>query len=787
MHDFKVAIRQLRKSPGFSALIILTLGLGIGANGMVFSAIKALLFPSIRAQDPERLVALAEHTNLRGREPISYANFQDWRQQNQVFESIAVVRGASFSLIASEGTARVRGFYVSSDYFHTLGVAPLMGRAFQPEEDRPGGDPVAMISDKFWRSHFHARAGVIGQPIKVNGEVRSIIGIAPDGLPLSRDSEVYLPLGPVAAGESRGEHNSLYGVARLRPGVTLDQARERMNTLAIWIAQQYPESEKGHGVEVRDLRHAMGAEARLPLVILQAIVAMVLLIACVNISNLLLVRMSSRNREAAIRSTLGATRGRLARQFFTETALLALGGGLLGCLLCAWGCDGLVALIGEPRVLPPGSLAPDETIFGLTMALAVLAGAGVALLPAYRGTRPAMLQMLKSGLGSGLTARMGWLSRSLAAAELAVALVLLVGTGLLTRTLYHMVAADPGMDTADVLTLQILATETRRTPEQEEVLQRRILEEIGALPGVRGVAAGSPVPFSHNSSGSTFHVEGRPMPPDGHYPHSRHHYVSHEYFQVLGLRFVAGRPFAQDAPGQVVINQTMARSIWPHDSALGRRIRIGRPEHQKPWQTVVGVVRDTKAYGFREPAAEIYFPSPGFEGLLVKGNLPGLEKAIRVRLAALDKDLVVYDVATLEGRLRNLCTSPRIMAVLSGLFGLVALGLAVLGIYGVMAHLMVRRTREIGIRMALGACPRQIARMALWQGLVVMGAGLIIGLAASLWLTRFMSSLLYGVSPADPPTLILMLFLLGGVTLLACWLPAQRAARLDPVEALRCE
>ena len=788
--DLKYGVRTLRKSPGFTAVAVLTFALGIGINSAVFTLVDAFLFRPAPVAGADRLVSLTDKSDKYSGWPISYPNFLDWKEQNRVFDDMAAYRVGSRVLSDSAGAERVRMLEISEGFFQLLQTNPLLGRDFVHEEHQPGGDPVALLSYELWQRRYQGAASILGNRLSISGTSFTVIGILPPGFRIGPRADVFTSIEQWGR-ESRASHNSLYGIARLKPGVTVEQASSHMDVIAAGLEQQYPQANRRRRVDILPFGRARVREIQTAMLVLMGAVGLVLLIACANLSNLLLAKASGRGREVAVRKALGASRGRLIRQFLIESLLLAAIGGVAGLLFASWCCQGLLALIGDldrwPGGEPLGGIHVDARVLAFTMLLTLLAGAIAGLVPAFQVSSGGLTAALKEGSRTGAA---GWEGRRvrdvLVTAETALALVLLAGAGILTRALYHLLTLDPGFDARNVLSLSIAQPASRPSKE----VCTRLIEELQALPGVDSAALTFPLPFGHGFSAGDFSVEGAPPPSAGRYPSARIHYVSPGYFRVLGLRLVKGRWFTREDEQAAVINQTMARQCWPGEDPVGRRFRVGSPVPNSPWYTVTGVAANTKENGLdKSETPEIYRPVSSASDLLVRtaGPPSAMIAAIRARIRSVDKDLAVYDVVPLDRRISESLWGHRTLTWLLAIFSAAALALAAVGIYGVAAHSIGRRTQEVGIRIALGARPGQVLGMVVAQGMRPVVIGIALGIAGAAAATRALGSMLFGVKPADPLAFGSVAVLLAIVALVACWLPARRATRVDPMEALRYE
>jgi putative ABC transport system permease protein len=802
--DLRYAGRMLLKAPGFSLVVIVVLALGIGASTAIFSVVHAVLLRPLPYDDPDRLVLIRE--TLRDRfGGVTAPNFVDWREQNQVFAEMAARQRATFTLTGRDQPERVSGARVTHRYFPMLGVAPVLGRSFLPEEDRPGAPPVALLSEALWRSRFAADTGVVGGAIRLDGRAHTVVGIAPAGVEIPGGvEELWVPLsiGPDDLAAT-GSH-TLSVVARLKPGVELEQARSDMKSIARRLEAVRPHSNQGWSVDVSPLHERVVAGARTGLVLLLAAVAFVVLIACANVANLLLARAGQRRQEMAVRAAIGASRLRLVRQLLVESVLLGVLGGAAGLLVAYWGTDGLVALL--PSGLPRASqVRIDGWVLGFALALSMAAGVLFGLAPALHtsSSRGALTESLRqAGRVSGPGAER--LKGLLMVAEVALALLLLVGAGLLGRSYLRLQGVEPGIDPENVLALQLALPASRYgEPEQVSRFYGDLLEKVAALPGVDAAAATSHLPLGAGGFNLAVFVEGAaPAPPSG-VPTAYYRAVTANYFQALGVRLLRGRPFGErdrlGAPRVAIVNATMARLIWPGQEPLGRRFTLD--DNETAPIEVVGVASDVHHFGLdREPQAELHVPYLQATGtywswtnrsltLVVRGSTPApaLAAAVRRAVASVDKDLPVYGIRTMSEVLAASVVARRASTTLLGLFAAAALLLASVGLYGVVSYSVGRRTHELGLRMALGARAGDVQRLVLARGLRLALLGLAVGFAGALALSRLLSDLVFGISTLDPATLAAVGGLLLAVSLLACYLPARRATRIDPAAALRFE
>ena len=802
--DLRYGARQLLRNPGFTTVAVLTLALGIGANTAIFSVINAVLLRPFPYPEADRVMVVAETLQNR-RGGVTAPNFVDWREQNTVFEKMGAAEGASFNLVGGGDPERLPGARISAEYFQVLAVQPILGRAFLPEEDRPEANRVVLLSHALWQHRYGGDAGILGQAVVLDREPYTVIGVMPPALELTPGSSrlwVPLALGPREL-SATGSH-MLRVIARLKTGVSPQQAEAEMKTIAKGLEQKRPWSNTGWSVVLIPLPEQLVGNVRSFLLILSAAVGFVLLIACANVANLLLLRAAERQKEMGIRIALGARRWHLLRQLLIESMLLFGVGAAVGLLLAGWALDAL--LVGLPENTPRlAQTNIDVTVLAFTLAVAVLTGVLFGLAPGLQASKIDPHDSLKEG-GRSASQSPGRrrLRSALVVSEVAASLVLLIAAGLLAKSFWLLHAVEPGFNPANLRSFQVSLPETRYPePRQVVAFYQQVLESVAALPGVDSAALASNLPLADSGFDLAVMVEGQPPLPPDQTPTTFYRAISNDYFRVMGIPLLLGRNFsADDREGTArvgIINRTMATSLWPGLDAIGRRFRLD-DNAQAPVE-VVGIVADVKHFGLdSDPRPELFVPyaqAPPIYwrwadrslNLVVrqKTESAGLASAVRGAIWSVDADLPVYNVTSLEQVLEESVASERVYTVLLATFGAVALALAVIGVYGLMAYSVAQRTHEIGLRMALGAHPRNIFTLIVGQGfaLVVLGVGL--GLAAALGLTRFLGTLLFGVSTTDALTFTAVAVLLVLVALLACYIPARRAMRVDPMTALRYE
>jgi putative ABC transport system permease protein len=798
LRDLKFSFRSLLKRPGFTAIAVITLALGIGANTTLFSFVNGILLRPLPYKDPGQLVILDETAPKQDIKSfdVSYPNFVDWRQQNHSFEDIAIYQEGSYSLVGAGDPEQIPGARISQGLFETLGVPPKLGRSFTAEEDRPETNNTVLISDSLWQRRFGSAETVIGQSLTVNGKARTIIGVMPAGFKFPERAELWVPMALNETLFKRTDHG-LSSIARLRPNVTLAQAQAEMNNIARRIEAQNPVTNEGLGVNVFSLRDRLVGDYRYALLILLGVVAFVLLIACANVANLLLARSSARHKEFALRAALGASRARIIRQLLTESALLSLLGAMLGVLMAVWGRNLLLAAI--PADMPFWmKFDLDLRVLAFTFAISLLTGLIFGIAPALQGAKPNLNEALKEGGRGGGGGGHNRLRSVLVVAEVALSLVLLVGAGLMVRSFSKLQHVNSGIKPENVLTVEVPLPRAKY-PEgaQQSAFFQQLVSRVRALPGTSSAAAVSGLPLG-SLWGRSLTVEGRPVLSVGQAPSINHSVITPNYFQTMGIPLIEGRDFTDaDSAGALrvtIVDERLAREYWPGTSALGKRIRFGPPESNEPWHTIVGVVgtvrhqrldRDT-----RESIYVSYLQIPDRDMTITmrtRGNPLGLVGAVREQVQALDKDQPVTNVKTMDEVISRSIWQQRFYAMLFGIFAALALILAAIGIYGVMSYAMTQRTYEIGIRMALGAGRLNVLKLAVGQGMKLALMGVAFGLGAAFGLTRLMSSLLFNVSATDLGTFASIALLLIGVTLLACYIPARRATKVSPLAALRYE
>ena len=803
--DIRYAVRGLLKRPGFTAIALITLALGIGANTAIFSVVNAVLLRPLPFRDAHQLAIVWEDATFAGfpRNTPAPANYVDWKTQNQSFADMAASAETSFNLTGDGEPERVAAYSVSANFFPLFGVQPILGRSFSAEEDRPGGNKVAVLSYSLWQSRYGGDRQIINRDIQLNGEKHTVVGVMPPGFQFF-ESDVRLWV-PLALGQeelaNRGGHY-LKVVARLKPGVTIAQAQADMNAVMRRIAVDHPgETMEGKlGAIVLPMREQMVGESRGSLIVLLVAVAFVLLIACANVAGLLLARAVGRRREIALRVALGAGRGRVVRQLLTESLLLSAVAGVLGSIFAYWSFTFLQGLVPqEMKLSTPLNL--DTRILAFTLLISVITGIIFGLVPALQAANIDLNEALKQS--STRTTSTGRLRSAMIVFEVALSLVLLVGAGLLIQTLFQLFRQYSVLEPEKVLTMRtILPREKYRELQRRDNFYRQVLQRVEHLPGVVSAGYTTSVPLAWKGGTSGFYPEGVTSPIPGMAYDANHREVSVNYLQTMNVPLRAGRYFetsdnAQSTP-VAIINETMARQYWPGENALGRRFKLGGPdEADVPWVQIAGIVADVRQMGLDEPVkAEMYFPYqqdptiwyiPRDLVIRTNGDTSNLVGSVRQVIREVDPDQPISDIATMAEVLGTEAAQRRMgMIMLVGFAGL-ALLLASLGIYGVLAYFVTQHTSEIGVRQALGATPADILFLVLKKGMGLTFLGVVIGLAGAFVLTRLMSSLLFGVKAVDPLTFVTVPLLLGLVALLACLIPARRATRIDPLVALRYE
>ncbi|PYR56845.1 MAG: permease [Acidobacteria bacterium] len=807
LQDIRYGARTLIKSPGFTAVAVLTLALGIGANSAIFSFVDAVLLRPLPYRHADRIMLVWEKPPGGGRNVISALNFLDWKTGNSVFEPLVATTGSSMTLSGVEEPVLLRGARVSAGYFDIFQIKPALGRTFAPDEDAPGKEHVVVLSHKLWTTTFGADAGIVGRSLTLDGEPYTVIGVMPQGTAFDRGfAQMWRPLAFKPSERTRNFH-WMTALGRLKPGVTIEQARTQMDAIGARIATDYPDSNKGWGVTIERYADVLvGPQLRSSLYVLLGAVGMLLLIGCVNLANLTLARGTSRERDVAVRAALGAGRWRLLRQFLTENILLSTIGGALGVLVGYAMMNGL-KLIVPPFTLPrDANVTMDPRVLAFTLILSLTTGVIFGLAPALQATKPDLSGAMKEG-GRGSSADSGRrrLRSTLVVVEVALSFMLLVGAGLLVRSFFQMMRVDTGFDSTNVITAGLpIASSKFPEPDQLNAYLRQIVARVDALPGVREAAVTNTVPMRGWGNGMPFLIAGRPLVDRANRIANGFKQVGASYFHTIGMRLVKGRGFSdRDVKGAspvMVINQTMASRFFAGQEPIGQRILVqeivpGRPAlgPEISWE-IVGVVADEKTGSLDGNAqAGMYVPieqSPStFVSLVVRAAIDptSLQRALGQAVHEINKDQPLSDVLTLEQIKDESAASNRLRTMLLGVFATFALLLAAIGIYGVISYTVVQRTHEIGIRAALGANAGTLLRLILAHGMTLAALGLVFGFAASLMLARVLGTLLFGVTPRDPLTLGAAAAVLMGVAFLACYLPARRAAALDPLIALRCE
>ncbi len=802
--DMRHALRMLAKSPGFTVVAVLTLALGIGANTAIFSVVNGILLRPLPYPESDRLVFLSEWSKEVPDMSISMENFNDWRTMNSTFESMVAARNQDVVLTGRGESERVRMRQISAGFFPTLRVKPIVGRILTPEDDKVGAQRVVLLGEGFWERRFGRDPNIVGQSVTLDGESYSIIGVIPNQKyhGTLRRIDVFASLwrleDQLGGPTNRGNHPGIYAYARLKPGVTVEQARTDIVTIAERLAKQY-RSNAGSSAVVQPLLGAIVEDVRSPLLFLVVAVGFVLLIACANIANLLLARATERHRELAVRSALGAGRWRLVRQLLTESVLLACMGGTLGLLLAVWITAMLVR--ATPASIPRiEEIAPDRWVFGFTLALSVFTGLFFGIFPALQASRTDIHEALKEGGRSGgSSAARRRLRDVLVSAEVAVSLVLLVGAGLMVKSLINVVLADGGFDARGVLTASFTLPEQKYKDDiKRRAFVEQLVAKLQAIPGVEFAGFKNPLLGGWQSA---LQVEGRPMPTAGEFPATDMGRITPDAMRAMGMRLLRGRFFDEHDNGTsqkvCIVDETLAKQHFPNEEPLGKRLSFGGPPpngQKQEWWTIVGIIAHVKNYGVDQPSrVETYLPNaqdPAIGGRVVlrsKSVTGDLAGAMRAATQSIDPDVPLFDIRSLEDVVGENMASRWLSVTLIGSFAGLALLLAAVGIYGVMSYAVTQRTHEIGIRMALGANPSDVLGMVIRQGFRLAVAGIVVGLAGAFALSHLMTGLLYGVGAHDAATFSIGATLLAGVALAACYVPARRATRVDPIVALRYE
>jgi putative ABC transport system permease protein len=807
LQDVRYAGRTLSKSPGFSAIALLTLALGIGANSAIFSFVDGLLLKPLPYANADRIVRVLEKPPRGERNGISTLNFLDWQKDNQVFDFMAAQSGGSATLTGVSDPVQLRGARVSAHYFDIFGIQPALGRTFRPGEDQPGQDKVVILSHVLWVNQFGADPSIVERTILLDNEPYTVIGVLPEGGAFDRAfTQLWRPLAFEPSNMTRNFH-WLVSFARLKEGVSLEQARANMNAIGARIEKDFPDSNKSWGVVTERYADTLiGPELRTGLLVLMTATGLVLLIGCANLANLALARGVSREREIAVRASLGAGRWRLVQQFLTENVLLSVCGGVLGIGIGYGMMKWLQLLVPPFSFAREAAITMDVRVLLFALAISVFTGVLFGLAPAWQATSPDLAGSLKDGgRGTSGAASRKWLRDTLIVAEVALAFVLLVGSGLMMRSFFRLLNVDTGLESTNVLTIGIpVATARFPDPARVNLYFREIRAAVEAVPGVRETALSCAPPLQGTCYGMPMQVASRAVVDRANRQGGFYKVVSPSYFSALGLKMLQGRALSdrdvKNAPPVLVVNERLAKREFPNESAVGQRLLI---QEIIPGQTglgpdiaweIVGVVRDEKVQGMADDrSAGVYVSneqSPVYSMTLsVRANtdpLP-LQKSISAAIHSVDKDQALNDIRTVE-QIKDLSmTANRLQSTLLGIFGTVALALAGIGIYGVISYSVAQRTHEIGVRAALGAGAGNLMRLVLGRGLLLTLIGLVIGLAGALGLTRLMATILYGVGARDPVTMISVAAILATVAATACYVPARRATKVDPIVALRYE
>jgi len=799
LKDVRYGVRMLTRNPAFTVVALLALALGIGANAAIFSVVNAVLLRPLPYTEPDRLMMIRETKLPQFPEfSVSPGNFLDWQKQNSVFEQLVAIQGSAFNLIDVGEPERLRGQRVTDGFLEMLGAQPALGRGFMSEEDQPGHNFVVILSHGLWQRRFGGAADVLNRSITLDGQSYTIIGVMPATFRFGGgDTELWTPAAFTAQQAQQHGSHYLQAIGRLKPGVTVEQARTEMSAIADRLAEQYPDANAGWNVKITPLLEYAVRSIKLALLVLLGAVVFVLLIACANVANLLLARAASRQKEIAVRTALGASRWRIVRQLLTESVLLALVGGVLGLLLAIWGKGLLLSLAPEdlPRVR---DASLDGWVLAFTAGITLLTGLIFGLVPALQASRPNLNETLKdAGRGSTEGGRRHFIRSVLVVFEVATALVLLVGAGLMIKSFLRLQNVDPGFNPNNALMVKLsLPQKKYSTPDQRAAFYKQLLEKVAMLPGVQAAGAACVVPLSGDDFVLGFDIQGRPPDAPGTEPSTNYYAVTPDYFTAMGIPLRRGRLFTEqdtkDAPRVAIISEAMAKQFFPDEDPIGKRIHV--TNGPVVYREIVGIVGNVKQYGLDEKTpVETYEPFAqqpvSFMSLVVRttGDPTALSGAIRGEVLSLDKEQPVSSIRTLDQLISTSIAQQRFAMLLLGVFAVVAMVLAAVGIYGVMSYSVTQRTHEIGIRMALGASSTNVLRLVVGHGMRLTLIGIGLGLILAFLLTRLMATLLFDVSATDLTTFAVFSVSLTAIALVACLVPARRALKVDPMVALRYE
>lgn len=803
--DVRYAMRMLRKSPGFTAVVVLTLALGIGANTAIFSVMEAVLLRPLSFPHPDQLAMVWEDVHLphyqNDQDTPAPGNFADWKNRNMAFSGMAAIGYRSWNLTGTGEPVRIEGEAFSADIFSVLQTYPMLGRAFTPEEDRPGATRVALLGYGLWANRFAADPNIVGRTIRLDEESYTAIGVMPQGFRFpDPDDQLYVPLALTQEQLANHDSHFLRVVARLKPGVGLPQAQSEMEIIAQHLTTQYPASNTGVGVRLISLQDQRAGNMRRPLLMLSGVAGLLLLMVCANVANLLLARASVRGRELAIRSALGASRARVLRQLLVESLLLSFLGGVLGLAFASWGINILRGYAPAEQNLAEVQL--NTVVGAFNLGVSLLAGLIFGLFPAFQSARGEVVGKLKEGSRDSASIGRVRTRGFLVVVEMALGVIVLIGAGLLLRSFLRLEQIPLGFRPDNVLTLRVILRGPRYSglPERTAFYQQAV-QRMQSLPGVRDVGAISFLPLTMQGRTTGIAVEGEPPPAPGQVPFADFRSVSPRYFATMGIPLLQGRDFSwDDAPQSLpvmIVSQTMARNFWPHGDAIGKRVKVGGVNSGAPWVTIVGIVADVRQLELiGAPRPALYLPASQDAGtgdtlrdwvIRASGDPTTLASAVRSAVWAIDPTLPISRIQTMDSVRSSYLGPQQLNLTLVALFGALALILAGAGLYGVAAYSVEQRRREIGIRMAMGAQANDVLRLVLGYGTKLAILGLAVGSLTALVLTRLVSSLLYGVTEHDPLTFAGVTVLLASVAVIASYIPARRAMRVDPLVALRYE